>query len=120
MTRRWIPQICYKLRRNIASTIKALTRIFLFILQYRAGYIIIFIILINVFQVVTLDLRIVKGGIVFEISINEVLRGLHLGETRWLDLPHSVFVKIAIGLEKEGITVGNWKALAERLGKYNS
>jgi len=55
----------------------------------------------------------------FEISINEVLQGAHLSDGRWLDLPHSVFIKIALGLEKEGITVGDWRALAERLGKID-
>uniref|UniRef100_H2YEM9 Death domain-containing protein n=1 Tax=Ciona savignyi TaxID=51511 RepID=H2YEM9_CIOSA len=61
--------------------------------------------------------RAYENSIDFEITINEVLQGTHWNNRdRWLDLPHSVFVKLALGLEKDGANVADWKTLAEKLG----
>nr|CAB3262281.1 uncharacterized protein LOC100179220 [Phallusia mammillata] len=54
----------------------------------------------------------------FETTIDEVRRGTHWNGSRdrWLDIPYSVFICIAVGLEKDESVVGDWKALAEVLG----
>ncbi|CAK8685018.1 unnamed protein product [Clavelina lepadiformis] len=57
-----------------------------------------------------------SDGSDFEVAISEVLLGTHLSNSRWLDLPHVIFLGIAFGLEKEEVTVGGWRAFAERLG----
>ena len=54
----------------------------------------------------------------FSTTINEVLSRSAWVESRdrLLDLPHSVFVKIAFGLEE--LVASDWKILAEKLGAF--
>nr|XP_018666733.1 uncharacterized protein LOC100179220 isoform X2 [Ciona intestinalis] len=63
------------------------------------------------------DRRAYENSTAFEVTINEVLQGTHWNSRdRWLNLPHALFVKLALGLENDSTTVADWKVLAEQLG----
>lgn len=61
-----------------------------------------------------------ENNLSFELSIEEALSGSRESSggvsERWFDLPYSTVVQIFLELEKDGVTVADWKALGEILG----